>query len=182
LAKTLTDIPFDQLFTIGFITIAYWMANLRPTFEHYIICLAIVISLNIASSGFGLCVSAGVTDHRDAMTVATVVLLAMLLDAGFYVAIVRMPVWIRWVHYLSFIKYGYDAVIINEFDGNTYAQIANFSSPYQGYDPIPGHLIVKNVDVIVESIGWNVLILFGWAVGFRVAAYLLLKYNYKAKR
>jgi len=184
LSKTLTDFPFDEIFPFIFVTITYWMAGLRPTFPRYLVDLGLVMILNVVSSGFGLMISAAVTDARKAFTAATIILLAMMLSAGFFISVNKLPVWIRWTHYISYLKYGYDSLMLNEFDGNSYKTVPNVTTPYDvpGYSPLPGILIVDKFSIIIYSIGWNALILIGWAIFFRLVAYYFLNRTYRVHK
>lgn len=85
-----------------------------------------------------------------------------VLTAGFYVSIDQIPSWIRWLQYLSFFKYAYDALIITEF---TDAEIA-----------------AGGFNIIVPHYGAVLGILIGFAIAFRVFAYILLKVFFKAKK
>jgi len=101
-------------------------------------------------------------------------MLATMLLGGFYISIQNMKPWIRWTQYLSFIKYTYDALLRNEFEGRTF---------YSSLDGIPqfGADIIESKSPAINSIVLDVVILLGFAVVFRFIAYILLKYIYKQR-
>ncbi len=49
-------------------------------------------------------------------TFASIVMLTVMLVGGFYLQVSLMPIWIRWAHYFSWMKYGYDVRMIIIFD------------------------------------------------------------------
>eukprot|EP01121_Diplochlamys_sp_Union-15-3_P020262 TRINITY_DN7866_c0_g1_i1.p1 TRINITY_DN7866_c0_g1~~TRINITY_DN7866_c0_g1_i1.p1 ORF type:complete len:548 (+),score=68.82 TRINITY_DN7866_c0_g1_i1:184-1644(+) len=183
LAKTLTDIPFDFIFPVIFVIISYWMIGLRKQFERFLIFLVVVLVTTFTSSGFGLMLSACVKDLRTALTLSTVTFLIIMLLAGFYVMIHHMPVWIRWTHYLAYLKYGLDALVLNEFEHrhfNSSGERTNFPQYQDGQ--IPGEAVINTQDVVVYSIVGSIFIIFAWGIFFRVIAFIALKYNYKIKK
>ena len=58
---------------------------------------AVLLNMFVAQS-LGLLIGATVPDPKTAISVATVVVLAVMLVAGFYVQ--TIPIWIRWMKYL----------------------------------------------------------------------------------
>jgi len=120
-------------------------------------------------------------------------MLASLLLAGFYVNIAEIPVWVRWLHYLGHLKYGFDAEIINEFQGSEVEQDLDFSSifdPPNGTSvingtviPLYGEDILENGDFefVVDTIWGNILILIGFAFAYRFITYWVLRFSFKQK-
>jgi len=51
-------------------------------------------------------------------TIVVAILAYFLLLSGFFISRPRIPIYWRWFHYLSIIKYPYEAVLINEFDNS----------------------------------------------------------------
>jgi ABC-2 type transporter len=52
-----------------------------------------------------------------------------MLFGGFYVNSDRIPVGVRWIKYLSFLYWGYGALLVNEYRGRdfpcSYAEASN---------------------------------------------------------
>lgn len=89
-----------------------------------------------------------------------------MLVAGFFRPVASLPVWFRWLNYLSFAKYLYDGSVQVLFGGRI--------------GEIDGDLIVANTTpVIPTGPGWNILALIAWAVFFRVLAFIGLKLSFR---
>lgn len=179
MAKTLADLPFQVMWVFLFLVIPYWVAGLRMEFERFIAAIVILFVGGFTGSSFGLMMTGIFTDTRHAITAATVALLSMLFLGGFYVDLERIPVWIRWAQYLSFVKFTFDAFFVSEFEGREFNQDPEFDSPYTG-DPILGDDILDTFSVI-QIVYVNVFILFAYGLLYRTLAYLFLKINYRGK-
>ena len=55
--------------------------------------------------------------------------LVIMLFGGFYVNSDRIPIGVRWIKYLSFLYWGYGALLVNEYRGRdfpcSYAEASN---------------------------------------------------------
>ena len=52
-----------------------------------------------------------------ANTVALVIILLLLIFAGFYMELDQLPPWCAWLKYLSYLYWGYSGMMVNEFSG-----------------------------------------------------------------
>lgn len=62
-----------------------------------------------------MCVSAASKSPEAATTVAPLFIIAMMFFAGFIISFDQMAPWIGWLSYLSFSKYGYQALMLTEY-------------------------------------------------------------------
>ncbi|BBH09123.1 ATP-binding casette family G25 [Prunus dulcis] len=76
-----------------FLSIAYWMAGLKPDFGAFLLTLLVLLGYVLVSQGLGLALGAAIMDAKQASTVATVTMLSFVLTGGYYVHKVR-PVWL----------------------------------------------------------------------------------------
>jgi len=42
-------------------------------------------------------------------------------DVGFYINIDNIPIYYKWIYYISFFRYSYEALLANEFRGLQFA-------------------------------------------------------------
>lgn len=187
IAKMCSEIFFELLFPLIFVAIAYPMIGLRGGFTRWLLFFTIVGLLALATSGLGFAISAVIFDIKMAGVLASIIQLTAMLMGGFYVSISNMPDWISWIHYISWIKYAYDAMMINEFSGTLYEQeddiFTEFDIPGEPGGPfITGDQILDTQDIIVRSIVANIFILAGFAIFFRTLAFLLLKWSLKPRQ
>ncbi|XP_049848215.1 uncharacterized protein LOC126313302 [Schistocerca gregaria] len=164
LAKTLSEAPLEQIYPLAFLLITYWMVGFNPRFTNFLLIWVILIFLTWSSSGLGLAISSVIYNIKASTTMAIIVLLTMILTSGFYVAFESIKKWISWLGYLSYIKYAFDGVILVEIGVDEVAQ--------QQTAPI---------DLFVRNYGAVLGILIGYAIFFRVLAYVFLKFFFKAK-
>ena len=68
---------------------------------------------------YSLClfVSCFAPSFAIANLIAPLVIVMFLLPSGFLVNIADLPVYWRWLKYVSFFRYGFEALMINEFSG-----------------------------------------------------------------
>lgn len=114
LARTLSDFPMDSLIPSIFCWIIYWMSGLRISANAFFENWFSVLLIMSVSQSLGLLIGACVQNFRTALSFTTVLVLSIMLVGGFYVR--NIPVWIRWLKYLSFIYYGYGLVLKIEFN------------------------------------------------------------------
>ena len=69
-----------------------------------------------------------------------------------------IPVWIRWVSYTSPYRYGFDALMINQYSTNS-PELSTYN--------------------ISGTVGESIFYLFLVMIGFRIFAFIGLKYNSK---
>ncbi|KAK6738175.1 hypothetical protein RB195_020343 [Necator americanus] len=100
--------------------ILYWMTGLAPTARQFIIfSLANVFqSLNAISIGYASGCVFG--DEGLAITAMSGFMQAMLVFGGFYINIHNIPMWMRPFSALSFFKYSFEALQINQWEDVTY--------------------------------------------------------------
>ena len=63
----------------------------------------------------GLAIGATVMSFNKGIVVAAVSMLTCMLLGGFYTR--RVPFWLTWVRYVSFLTYAYENCLIMEFTG-----------------------------------------------------------------
>jgi len=71
----------------------------------------------LVSVSLGLAISAGAPNVTVANIIAPITLVLLMLFGGFFINSANVPVYLIWLQYLSFFKYGYEALVVNEFTG-----------------------------------------------------------------
>jgi ATP-binding cassette subfamily G (WHITE) protein 2 len=126
MGKILQDVPLGLLVQFVFATIAYYMVGLQNTAEKfgYFYLISALVMLN----SYSMCMfmSNISKNYAVANVIAPLVLVLYLLPSGFLINLDSIPVYWRWIKYISFFRYGFEALVINEFDGLTFT--LNFNS------------------------------------------------------
>lgn len=117
-AKVSSELPFSILMPSVFGCITYFSVGLNNTAGNFIVFLIILILIYNAASGYSLIISAIFSNKQVAVTLTPVLIVPFMLFAGFFVATSSIPVWLREFEYISIYKYGYQALMQNEFTDN----------------------------------------------------------------
>jgi hypothetical protein len=119
-ARSLADVPLDLFPPTLFVAIAYWLAGLRRDAAAFFAHVLLVYLAVLVASSLGLFVGATFPNTKQAQTVASVVMLAVMLTGGFYFD--ETPRWLDWTKKTSFINHAYAALLKTQFpDGGTFA-------------------------------------------------------------
>jgi len=128
-AKISSELPFSIAMPSVFGCITYFAVGLYPDAGHFFLFLLTLILIYNASSGYSLIISAIFSNKQVAVTLTPVLIVPFMLFAGFFVAASSIPIWLREFEYVSIYKYGYQALMRNEFDDN------NPNFPCQDHSP-----------------------------------------------
>ena len=119
-ARSLADVPLDLFPPTLFVAIAYWLAGLRRDAAAFFAHVLLVYLAVLVASSLGLFVGATFPNTKQAQTVASVVMLSVMLTGGFYFD--ETPRWLDWTKKTSFINHAYAALLKTQFpDGGTFA-------------------------------------------------------------
>merc|ERR1711937_1003381 len=110
--------PFSILMPSVFGCITYSAVGLNMTAGHFFVFLLTLILIYNASSGYSLIISSIFSNKQVAVTLTPVLIVPFMLFAGFFVAASSIPKWLREFEYISIYKYGYQALMMNEFNNN----------------------------------------------------------------
>lgn len=90
--------------------------------------------------------------------VAPVIMMPVILFGGFFANAASYPGWVKWIQYLSPVRYGCEALVRNEWEG----------------DKPPA---LDMISILNYNIGkWNcIYVLIGFTIFFRILALIFLK-------
>jgi hypothetical protein len=171
LAKYFVEIPINMAPTLLLGTITFWLAGLNPkTFGYYLLILGYH---NICAITAGLAIGAISPTVESATALGTPIIIIMVLFGGFYINVDALPIVANWLPYLSFLKWTFEALCINEFVG------LKFSC-----GDATKETCVTTGEQVLENLGFGghtpQPALFGLAmvqIGFFVLAFLLLEFS-----
>lgn len=118
-AKVFSELPFCILTPSLFGIIVYFTVQLNPGTDKFFLFLLSLILIYNASSGYSLIISASFSDKQLAVTLTPVLIIPFMLFAGFFVSSSSIPIFLKEFEYLSIFKYGYQALMYNQFDNNS---------------------------------------------------------------
>lgn len=136
------------------------MIGFRPAFGHFILFLAITL-VNILVMTSVVILSGTLASNLGVGMIIVMALFGVsLLFSGFFVQLSQIPVWLRWLNHISFIKYSLELVIENEF--------GNQSFPAEYLDDNHTQYICNTTD------GAEVILLFGYEGQIQIWSHFLI--------
>lgn len=115
---------------------------------------------------------------QNGVFLAPVMSVPFLLFSGFFVSFDAIPVYLRWITYLSYIRYGFEGTALATYGFNRaklqcFVSYCHFKSP---------QITLEELDMVNSSYLIDVIALMAIFVFLRVAAYMFLKWKLKTNR
>eukprot|EP00475_Leptophrys_vorax_P032728 TRINITY_DN5088_c0_g1_i1.p1 TRINITY_DN5088_c0_g1~~TRINITY_DN5088_c0_g1_i1.p1 ORF type:complete len:756 (-),score=211.45 TRINITY_DN5088_c0_g1_i1:29-2296(-) len=169
LARNLGEVPlvFPALIVYG--TILYWMAGLQDSAAKFFIFLGVLALDVFAAESLGMVIGYSAPNFGIAQIIAPVCLLLFVLVAGLYANITTLGPFFVFLGRISFLRYGYSALMTNEFEGLTFQCDTGESCTL-----ITGSSVL-NFFGIDASVPKNVGLLCAVIAVLRLVAYISLK-------
>ncbi|XP_011408115.2 PREDICTED: ABC transporter G family member ARB_01379-like [Amphimedon queenslandica] len=130
----------------------------------------------IAASSSAFWVSAGVTVAGLANLLVALTYVVQMLFGGVLLTLDTIPVWIRWLQYVSLFRYSIEAIVVNEVDGLYFNQTINGSSVL-----VPGSELLSFQGYKTSWLWYDMIGLGGLAVLFLTLTYITLRLIKKEK-
>ncbi|XP_040380079.1 ABC transporter G family member 1-like [Oryza brachyantha] len=156
LANAVVAFPPLVFLSLAFAVTTFFAVGLAGGGGSFLFFVLIILASFWAGSGFVTFLSAVVPHVMLGYTVVVAILAYFLLFSGFFINRDRIPDYWIWFHYLSLVKYPYQAVLQNEFRDATRC----FSRGVEMFDgtPIgsmPEAVKLKVLDAISNTLGSN---------------------------
>ncbi|KAI5659905.1 hypothetical protein M9H77_28698 [Catharanthus roseus] len=113
LSHAIVSLPALIFFSFTFAAITFWAVGLDGGFFFY---FGIILASFWAGNSFVTFLSGVVPHVMLGYTIVVAILAYFLLFSGFFINRDRIPPYWIWFHYISLVKYPYEAVLQNEFD------------------------------------------------------------------
>jgi hypothetical protein len=107
-------------------------------------------------------------------------ILMLMILGGFYVNFSSMPPFIRWLSWASQARYGFNAMVVNEFEGRTFACAAGNHARYGASCPLAGEEVIDALEMRL-TVSECLLALVAMQVVLRVGAYVAMLVNFTRK-
>ena len=116
-SRSLAETPLHVAFALLFGLIGYGMLGLQATPAHVATYALVLVLITLAAESHIVLVGAVARDDRTAALLAPLVSGLMSLLGGFFVNVDSLPPCLSWLQYVSLFRYGYAALMQNEFRG-----------------------------------------------------------------
>ncbi|KAF4984703.1 hypothetical protein FZEAL_143 [Fusarium zealandicum] len=119
-SSILVDMPYKILNSIFYNVTLYFMTNLNREAGNFFFFWFISFLMVLAMSGIFRSIASISRTLSQAMVPASILILALVIFAGFVIPVDYMLGWCRWINYLDPVAYGFEALMINEFHNRNY--------------------------------------------------------------
>ncbi|KAL6615870.1 hypothetical protein ACP70R_038140 [Stipagrostis hirtigluma subsp. patula] len=173
-AGLVTYLPFLLLQSATYAAIVWFALRLHGQFLYFLVMLYASL---LSTNSFVVFISSVVPNFILGYAAVIAFTALFFLFCGYFVNSHSIPAGWKWMNTVSTMKYPYEGLLMNEFDGGRL-----FST--DPYPRLTGDDILRSLAISVEEDRkwWMVLYLLGWAVFYRVLFYLVLRFASKNKR
>ncbi|KAF2360834.1 ABC transporter-like [Trinorchestia longiramus] len=177
LAKAIADLPFQIIFPLLSVLIVYFMTG-QPV-ELWRLCLFtfFCVLTSLVAQSIGLAIGAAFT-VQEAVFLGPASIVPMLLFSGFFIQFSTIPVYMRWITYLSFVRYGFEGVVLSIYG---FGRENLHCSEAFCYLKAPTK-ILEALDVSEENIYLDASMLLIYFLLVRVVGYYILRWKVKKNR
>ncbi|XP_015067558.1 ABC transporter G family member 18-like [Solanum pennellii] len=198
ISSLIVYLPFFAIQAFTFAAITQYILRINSSILSFWI---ILYSSLITSNAYVMLVSALVPSYITGYAIVIATTALFFLTCGFFLKRTQIPLVWRWLHYISAIKYPFEALLINEFKGtkNCYnGDLADLSPGPLGDVKISqlhkdsidlsqnctliGEDVLFSMDISKENIWLDIAILLAWGVLYRLFFYVVLRFYSKNER
>ena len=129
LASVIIDLPIKLARCTVFSIVLYFMANLRREPANFFIFYLFLITAILTMSGLFRSLGAATKTASQAMGLAGILVLCIVVYTGFTLPPTSMRPWLSWIRWINPIYYTFEALVSNEFHGREFA-CGSFIPPY----------------------------------------------------
>ena len=166
--------PLQLLFPVIFGCILYWIVGLRNNAMAFLYFLIITVLQNFASIGLGFLCGAGAPAVEAATTIGQTLVALMILFSGFFIHVNSLPHGLRWLTWISTIRWSFMAFCINEFTDEEFDDCDTEEEQAAGCIP-DGAAVIKKFDFDGYSVEFGIMMLGILLVSFHILAFATLK-------
>lgn len=184
-------LPFFAIQGFTFAVITKFMLHLQSSLVNFWI---ILFASLITTNAYVMLVSALVPSYITGYAVVIATTALFFITCGFFLKRTMIPMTWRWLHYISAIKYPFEALLVNEFKGSEcyvgtqnqlspgpLGQVSNLNSTSTTC-PLVGQDVLSTMDIAIDNIWIDVAILLAWGVLYRLVFYVVLRFYSKNER
>lgn len=180
MAKTASDMTNNIILPLCYGIVVYFTSGLRlEAVAFFKFVLAFYLTLSCAQS-MGFFMSILIRDMQMALLLAPSITLFFFIIGGFYIPLSDMHWGIKWASYVSFCRYGYGALMVNEYAGRTIPCTDDaVAISVGGSDecPLPGEVVYESVgiDGPFANYWFNIFVCLILNLFFLIGAYVMLR-------
>uniref|UniRef100_A0A6B2E5V2 Putative abc transporter n=1 Tax=Phlebotomus kandelakii TaxID=1109342 RepID=A0A6B2E5V2_9DIPT len=177
MAITISDIPFQAIFCVVYVSIVYYFTSQPFEMFRFSMFLTSCLLISFVAQSVGLVVGAAM-NVQNGVFLAPVMSVPFLLFSGFFVSFDAIPVYLRWITYLSYIRYGFEGTALATYGYEReklkcYQTYCHFKSPTT---------TLEELDMLDANFTLDIVALLVIFTVLRVAAFLFLRWKLRTAR
>lgn len=177
LAITVSDIPFQAIFCVFYVSIVYYFTSQPLEWFRFAMFLGSCLLISFVAQSVGLVVGAAM-NVQNGVFLAPVMSVPFLLFSGFFVSFDAIPIYLRWITYLSYIRYGFEGTALATYSYGReklkcHQVYCHFKSP---------STTLEELDMLDANFTLDIVALVIIFVVLRVAAFLFLRWKLRTTR
>ncbi|KAJ7852077.1 ABC-2 type transporter-domain-containing protein [Mycena olivaceomarginata] len=195
-ALTLVDIPITFCTTAVFAILLYFIVGLQRTASQFFIFYLFLFTMSLAMKAFFRAIAAAFKSPAPAQSLAGLMVLILILYTGYSIPKPSMIGALRWITYINPLRYGFEAVIANEFhtlkgscaslvpQGPGYENVSLTNQVCATVGSVAGQSFVDGNSFIAVAYGYsyrhewmNFGILVAFAIGFLTLLLIFTEFN-----
>jgi len=174
-AKMLAEVAVQLAFPLLFSCIVYWLVGLQADAGKFFIFVCFMELCSLAATSLALMISTFCRTITLSITVLPLILELCRLYGGGYLPPSRLPAYFSWLDALSFVKYSYTGIALNELEG-----LELHCDPDE---LVGGSCPITSGQQVIEQEGFDYITIWGCAlvllamiVFFRILAFVGLRW------
>lgn len=172
LSNLVVTVPIEIGPVLANALVVYYMADLHGSV--FVFC-AILILETTAAVSLGMCLSSCFKSVTMAPQIAPAVVIVFLVFNGFMINEASIPAYFIWLREISFIRYAFKALMVNEFEGAAFTCGDAFTDTSCASS---GNAVLSQLGFLEDgTIVTCVVILLGISAAFNLLAFLILLYR-----
>lgn len=177
LAKLAADLPFQIAFPSIFLLIVYFMTSQPLELTRLGMLLLMCILTSLVAQSLGLVIGCAV-DMQSAVYLGPITTIPILLFSGFFVSLNNIPIFLQWLAYVAYVRYGFEGTILAIYGFQR--ETLKCSIPYCHFKYPKKFLEELAMD---EGVFWiDVVSLLAFFVLLRVLGYFVLKFRIQLEK
>lgn len=177
LVKLFYDIvPLRIVTTMLLTTISYFMINYSNVPGKFGLYIMVFLLFTVVTTLFNMIVGAGIRDNGTAILISEIVSLFMMVLSGLLINQNLIPRVLSWIPYLSFAKFGYEALAVNDA-----ADIIIVDPQLAGIE-IPAATILTLFGLNLDNFWLDVAVLCGYVLIELIILTLLVVFSLKLRK
>ncbi|XP_076990229.1 ATP-binding cassette sub-family G member 8 [Tamandua tetradactyla] len=164
-SKILGELPEHCLYILIYSTTTYWLANLRPGPEPFLLHVLLVWLVVFCCRSMALCMAALLPTFHMSSFFGNALYNSFYLTGGFMISLDNLWTVPAWISKVSFLRWCFAGLMQIEFSGRTYRlEVGNLSVPVRG-DLLLGAMGLDShplyaVYLVLLAIGGGFLVLY----------------------